>query len=226
MLSNILSLINLKNKFQGLTGFKDEASSGVATLLGFKDSFMKLFDETVNWEKLNEKLPSVISTNLNSFKELYSKAYTPPVDVIEAAEEYIIQVEIPGVTKDDFALSIMYSTVRITGIKKEVFVGEGIKKQPLRPVESESKGQLNEEIEMSSEEEPSHGAFTSKAQQTIQKKQNEIQYGTFSKTVHLEKPILINSALATFQNGVLKIVVSKDSSQSQAGVTIAIQDLN
>jgi len=45
--------------------------------------------------------------------------WTPPVDLLETAESYLVTVELPGLTQDDIQLEVHEGRLTISGIRRE-----------------------------------------------------------------------------------------------------------
>jgi HSP20 family protein len=51
-------------------------------------------------------------------EELSSRAWTPPVDVHETRDAFLVQAELPGVTREEIGITLENNVLRLTGERK------------------------------------------------------------------------------------------------------------
>lgn len=67
------------------------------------------------WFKKNN-LPSIFEDDYMSFKD--SNFFSPKADIVEKDKVYLIDLEIPGVEKDEITISIKDNVLSVTGERK------------------------------------------------------------------------------------------------------------
>jgi len=45
--------------------------------------------------------------------------FSPAIDIYESLQQYVIEVDLPGFSENDFTLTVINSTVRIEGVKRQ-----------------------------------------------------------------------------------------------------------
>jgi len=76
------------------------------------------FDAFAQLDRLNEQL----SSYLDSWRQLpspLSGAFTPLADVEEVPDAYVVDIELPGIKKEDLDISIAGRRLTVTGERKE-----------------------------------------------------------------------------------------------------------
>lgn len=81
-------------------------------------------DEPERWDSLDElhRLNQRLSGYLESWRrlpDLLGGAFTPLADVEETPEAYVIEIELPGVKRDDLDIEIAGQRVSVHGERKE-----------------------------------------------------------------------------------------------------------
>ncbi len=86
--------------------------------------------ELVSWEPLGQfnKLHSRLS---ELFEDSFNQAqvggrWTPPMDILEAKEAYIIRAELPGMKKEDINVELNDGTLTLSGERKPEQLVEGV----------------------------------------------------------------------------------------------------
>ncbi|MCD6385228.1 Hsp20/alpha crystallin family protein [Candidatus Sumerlaeota bacterium] len=75
------------------------------------DPFADLFD-------LQKEINRLFNLSLSRSRPLVEGAWAPAVDIYKKGDSYILEAELPGMSKDDIELSVQDNTVTIRG-KKE-----------------------------------------------------------------------------------------------------------
>ncbi|NVO00394.1 MAG: Hsp20/alpha crystallin family protein [Geobacteraceae bacterium] len=72
------------------------------------------------WLSLLRQHMDEMFTCLFKMKEqgLVNHEFTPHIDIFESADMYVIEVDLPGFSNDDFSLSLSASALRIEGVKR------------------------------------------------------------------------------------------------------------
>jgi HSP20 family protein len=45
--------------------------------------------------------------------------FSPAIDIYESSNQYVIEVDLPGFSENDFTITVINSTVRIEGVKRQ-----------------------------------------------------------------------------------------------------------
>ncbi|MDH3252855.1 MAG: Hsp20/alpha crystallin family protein [Ignavibacteria bacterium] len=69
--------------------------------------------------EINKMFEGFLRGGLEEDTSLFPSAWTPAVDVAEHANEYIVKVELPGVSKDDVKIVMQDNILTIRGDKKQ-----------------------------------------------------------------------------------------------------------
>jgi HSP20 family protein len=69
------------------------------------------------WDPLQDLL--ALHEHLNRLAGDRAPGWAPPVDLYETAEHYLISVELPGLTRSDFAISVHDGKVIIKGVRPQ-----------------------------------------------------------------------------------------------------------
>jgi len=69
-------------------------------------------------ERMNRLMSDFRTRSPFGEEEMAQGAWIPPVDIYETKESIVLNVELPGVTKDDISLEVKDSTLTIRGEKK------------------------------------------------------------------------------------------------------------
>lgn len=72
------------------------------------------------WLSLLRQQMDEMFTCLFKMKEqgFVNPEFTPHIDIFESSDMFVIEVDLPGFSEDDFSLSINASTLRIEGVKR------------------------------------------------------------------------------------------------------------
>ena len=73
-------------------------------------------------EQLHQELNTLLDANFgrrtNGAENLQSTGWSPPVDIGEAEKEYVLRVDLPGLTKPDVNVTFENGTLNISGERK------------------------------------------------------------------------------------------------------------
>ena len=84
------------------------------------------FREVSTLQERMNRLFSDLRTRAMGEEEMAQGAFVPPVDIYETADSIVLQVELPGVSKEDLSLEVKDNTLTVRGEKKmEKDVKEG-----------------------------------------------------------------------------------------------------
>jgi len=76
------------------------------------------FDPLGELDRLNQQLSSYLDS-WRSLPDVLSGAFTPLADVEETPDAYAVELELPGVKKDDLDISVAGRRLTVTGERKE-----------------------------------------------------------------------------------------------------------
>lgn len=88
--------------------------------------------ELVSWEpfgqfnKLHSRLSELFEDTFNQAQVGVNGRWTPPMDILEAKEAYIIRAELPGVKKEDISVELKDGTLTLSGERKPEQLAEGV----------------------------------------------------------------------------------------------------
>ena len=70
-------------------------------------------------ERLNRLFGRPIATRETGKEALATPDWAPALDIVETPEEYVIQVEVPGITKENVKVNVMDGILRIEGERRQ-----------------------------------------------------------------------------------------------------------
>jgi len=70
----------------------------------------------VRWDPLRDLL--TVQQRLNRFAAAPA-GWTPPVDLLETADRYVVMVELPGVSQNEVQLQLQDGNLTISGVRRE-----------------------------------------------------------------------------------------------------------
>lgn len=91
--------------------------------------------ELVRWEpfeglnRLHSRINDLFDENVGRARALPSATagvWSPPVDILESKDAYVIRAELPGMKKEDFNLGVNDGTLTLSGERKAEPVSEGV----------------------------------------------------------------------------------------------------
>ncbi len=130
-------------------------------------TFVK-FGPVKDFEDINNRIHNFVD-DLPNVKFNLGFSFKPRVDLYSDSENYFIEMDVPGIAKDELKISLHNNVLSISGEKKNS--NEGNKK------------------------------FTYL--------KNERSFGAFSREFNLPEEINSDKVSASFENGVLKVVLEK-----------------
>eukprot|EP01132_Coremiostelium_polycephalum_P001494 gene1494-1883_t len=178
-------------------------------------------------------------------KEEYTFVYTPSIDVSETSESFIIDLELPGVSKNDISINYNDSKLIVEGKKQKsirLFNHNNNKKEETfledKPtIEEINDDEFDGQSTTSSTSSSSKSSVTSQQQQQQQQHQhqtsesekkakeilNERRFGKLRRVIDLSSHINtidIHSIKAQYNNGVLEITIPKKDAPKPIKITI------
>jgi HSP20 family protein len=142
-------------------------------------------------KKEPESLLSVFRKDLDRFFEefwggrfpsFFEAEFAPPVEVGETNEEVFVNIQVPGMKKEEVNVQLTEGALSVKGERKE---------------------------------------------EKEEKKKNfyrrEFGYGSFARTIGLPEEVEIDKAVATLDNGVLKVRIPKTEKARKRSVAVPIQ---
>ena len=69
-------------------------------------------------ERLNRLFGRPIATRETGKEALATPDWTPVLDIVETPEEYVIQVEVPGISKENVKVNVVEGILRIEGERR------------------------------------------------------------------------------------------------------------
>jgi HSP20 family protein len=88
--------------------------------------------ELVRWEpfghfnNLHTHLSDLLQDSFNRLQVATDGSWTPPVDIIETKEAYVIRAELPGMNKEDINVELNDGTLTLSGERKSEQPLEGV----------------------------------------------------------------------------------------------------
>ncbi len=88
--------------------------------------------ELVSWEpfsdfnKLHSQLSELFEDTFNQTAVGVDGRWTPPMDILEAKESYIIRAELPGMKKEDISVELKDGILTLAGERKAEQLAEGV----------------------------------------------------------------------------------------------------
>lgn len=95
------------------------------TLVRFKPNTKDFFRDTVVPSNMMNLIDSMFNDSNGNFER--TDSFTPRVDVLEKADQYEIQMALPGMTKEEISIEVEKDTLKISGEKKVKKAAEGEK---------------------------------------------------------------------------------------------------
>jgi HSP20 family protein len=83
-----------------------------------RPSEVGLSDQSADLERLTRQLAGYLDS-WGRLPSLLGEGFTPPADVEETDDAYVIEIELPGVNKDDVDIEITGRRVSVRGERKE-----------------------------------------------------------------------------------------------------------
>ncbi len=80
------------------------------------DPFRELEDVS---ERLNRLFGRPIATRETNREALATPDWAPALDIVETPEEYVLQVEVPGITKENVKVNVVDGILRIEGERRQ-----------------------------------------------------------------------------------------------------------
>jgi HSP20 family protein len=77
-----------------------------------------LWDPFANLEDIREEMNRLFDTSLRQRGGLFESAFAPAVDVVEEKDNFLVKVDLPGLTKEDVSVSIQDEFLTIKGERK------------------------------------------------------------------------------------------------------------
>ena len=89
--------------------------------------------ELVRWEpfeslnKMHARINDLFGASFGrSWEKPSSAMWSPPVDVLESKDAYLIRAELPGMKKEDFHLEVKDGTLTLTGERQSEKATDGV----------------------------------------------------------------------------------------------------
>lgn len=77
-----------------------------------------LWDPFSNLEDIREEMNRIFDTSLRRRGSSWDVAFTPAMDVVEEKDNFLVKVDLPGMTKDDVSVTIHDSYLTIKGERR------------------------------------------------------------------------------------------------------------
>src|SRR5512133_885016 len=109
--SSVSSLINLhlRKRVAGIEAI-DPWNPSIKTVLAWPVAFAR-------WDPLQDLL--ALNDRLNRLAGDRAPGWAPPVDLYETADQYLLSAELPGLTKDDFEISVQDGKLILKGVRPQ-----------------------------------------------------------------------------------------------------------
>ncbi len=88
--------------------------------------------ELVRWQpfghfdSLDAELSELLQDSFNRLQVGTNGGWTPPMDIVESKEAYIIRAELPGMNKEDINVELNDGTLTLSGERKPQEPAEGV----------------------------------------------------------------------------------------------------
>ncbi len=139
------------------------------------------FNPVKEFENFNEKFQNIFG-ELPNLGFDYDNSFRPKADIYSDEKNFYVNLEVPGVKKEDLKISLKDSVLTVSGEKKNQ---DGENKE-------------------------------------LNYYKNEISTGKFSRNFNLSKEIDQDNIQAAYEDGILKIVVSKKLKEEKTEKEIKI----
>jgi HSP20 family protein len=93
----------------------------MATLVRRNGSELDVRDPFLDLDRLEDQIDAMLDRAFTSLRRsrLWSGAFTPLADIEESDDAYVIEIELPGVSRDDTSVEVRGRRVIVSGERKE-----------------------------------------------------------------------------------------------------------
>lgn len=164
--------------------------------------------------KLFETVPS--STRRSDGEEFDSAVWRPVVDVHEDENAYLIDIELPGLSREDLKINFQENTLTISGERRYRHDGGGQQNGQAKGEDASVNGNAG-----SANGEGATKVEVQPKKKTLSAHRLERVYGRFFRNFSFPTAVDAEAISARFENGVLEVMVPKAEEVKPRQITIS-----